>query len=84
MNDATWITVGSWLIVGLVGALASIAWWGFRAVVRQCDEIKAGLSAIGSRLLSIETWQVAHDKQDDERHEQLREGLKGLWDAVKK
>ena len=77
--DPIWISVGSWLVIGLISALLALLWWGIRTVVSTLREIQVDLHLVSGRTIKMESWAEAHDKQDDARHTEMREEISGLW-----
>lgn len=53
--------------------VAGIGW--VLSIVRSMN---TKLGVINGRVGRVETWQTAHDKQDDERHEETRVALSEL------
>ena len=43
-----------------------------------------GIFSIYARLGKIETWQVGHEKIDDERHTETIKNVASLWDRLDK
>ena len=43
-----------------------------------------GIFSISARLGKIETWQVGHEKIDDERHTETTKNITSLWDRLDK
>ena len=78
------------VIIAILAAIGVVAWWGIRRVVTGQDAINSKLETISDRLGQIngrvgksETWQVQHEKYDDERHEQIEKETDKLWDVVR-
>ena len=42
------------------------------------------VSTICARLGKIETWQIGHEKLDDERYGEATKGLSSLWERLDK
>jgi len=53
--------------------VAGISW-----VISIVRVINTKVGLINGRVGKIETWAIAHDKQDDERHRELQDSLKEL------
>ena len=73
--DPIWVKVTAWIISGLVGVLVISFWWGFRSVILLLISIKEELHLVGMRTVRLETWIVSHDKQDDARHQELKDNI---------
>lgn len=79
-----------WLVVAMLGAIGSVAWWGIRRIVLGQDAINATLATISERLGNIngrvgkiETRIEMHEAQDDERHERFDKETDSLWAQVR-
>ena len=53
--------------------VAGIGW-----VISIVRSMNTKLGIINGRVGKVETWQIAHDKQDDERHEETKTALSEL------
>ena len=81
-EDQIWFKVGASIIGLLVAAVAAQAWWGFRKLTAEGEAIKLAVGSVNARLLSIETWLKGHEKQDDERHVEMKQTIEKLWERV--
>lgn len=78
--------VPEWAVMGMLGVIGTVAWWGVRRIVAGQDSINATLVEISGRLAQIngrvgkmETRMDMHEKHDDERHEALGRETATLW-----
>jgi hypothetical protein len=81
-EDQIWFKIGAWIIGLLVAALSAQTWWGFRKLTAEGEDIKKSVGSVNARLTSIETWLRGHDKQDDERHVEMKQTIEKLWSKV--
>jgi len=77
-------------LLAILAAIGVVAWWGIRRIVSGQDAISEKLETISERLGHIngrvgksETWQVQHEKFDDERHDHLQKQTDALWAVVR-
>lgn len=70
------------LLLAGVAAVGIVSWWGIRRIVEALDNIDKRLGTISGRVGKMETWQEMHERQDDERHEQVEKTTDALWMTV--
>lgn len=82
--------IPEWLVVAMLAAIGTVAWWGIRRIVSGQDLINQTLVQISDRLAQIngrvgkvETWTEMHENQDDERHQHLDKVQDALWAEVR-
>jgi hypothetical protein len=71
------------LLLAGVAAVAIVSWWGIRRIVESLDSIDSRLGTINGRVGKMETWQVMHERQDDERYEHIDKTTDAIWTAVR-
>lgn len=82
--------IPEWVVVGMLGVIGTVAWWGIRRIVAGQDAINETLTTISERLATIngrvgkmETWAEQHERQDDERQHRLDKETDSLWGQVR-
>lgn len=82
--------IPEWLVVAMLAAIGTVAWWGIRRIVAGQDNINATLTTISDRLAQIngrvgkmETWTQMHENQADERHQRFDKETDALWAQVR-
>lgn len=56
------------LVLWLLSALGGLMIWSLKLLL-----------SVDNKLTGFESWKLAHDKQDDERHEMTQKNLEDLW-----
>lgn len=77
MEQTTFLTWGLGLVNGLI-------LFGIGALLAGNRYIRTKLDNVGVDMEKMKTWQEGHVKQDDERHDVVREDIGNLWDDVNK
>lgn len=85
------MTVPEWAVICILSSIGIVLWWGVKRLVQSNDEtsqaltgINGTLAAMNTRLGKSESWMDAHDKQDDERHQDVKQEHHSMWEAVEK
>ena len=80
------MTLPEWAVVLILTGIGVVMWWGVRRLVQTNDntnsalvEIGQGLATMNGRLGKSETWMELHEKQDDERHQEVKQAHAALW-----
>ncbi len=71
------------LILAAIAGVGVVSWWGIRRIVEALDKIDARLGQINGRVGKMETWQVMHERSDDDRHEHIDKNVDALWNMVR-
>lgn len=85
------ISLPEWFVVGVLTVICVLLGWGVKRLVKINDDthkalqhINDNLQKINGRLTRSEMWIAAHDKQDDERHEDAQKEHDVLWNKIDK
>lgn len=81
-NSPFWNEVFIGLLVSGLAGLVAVFWSGLHSINEKLSEINVQLATMNGRLGKTELWQVQHEKSDDDRHEEMRQGQRDLWQAV--
>lgn len=78
--SAFWAQIMASLIVaGVVGfftLLLNILW--------KLSNIEVSIVKVDGRLNKSEQWQTMHEKQDQDRHDEMQDNTSNLWRAIEK
>lgn len=77
------MTLPEWAVVTILAVIGTIIWWGVLRFIHVYDDISVSLKdivknlgIINGRIGKVEEWKDAHNKQDDERHEDMKDSIK--------
>ena len=77
------MTLPEWGVVSILAVIGTVIWWGVLRFIHIYDdiseslkEIVKNLSIINGRVGKVEAWKESHDKQDDERHDDIKESIR--------
>lgn len=83
------MTLPEWVVIGILGIVSTIIWWGILRFIHINDDtakhltnIDKNLALICERLGKSDMWMEMHSKQDDDRHEEIKNIFGELWSAV--
>ena len=56
--------------------------WAVNTLTANLREIQLSLLDLNTRTVHMESWQVSHDKQDDERHQTTQDTMGKIWSKM--
>lgn len=76
------MTLPEWVVITILAIIGTVVWWGVLRFIHIYDDISVALKDIAKslglvngRIGKLETWKDLHDKQDDERHKDIKERI---------
>jgi len=78
------MTLPEWAVISILMVIGTIIWWGVLRFIYINDtvsislkDIADSLNKINGRVGKVETWMDLHEKQDDERHDDIKDIIRG-------
>lgn len=63
-------------------SIIALLWFGGKALIEHLTALTEQVRRTNGRMTKAESWQVSHDKQDDERHDEVRERQREIIHAL--
>lgn len=85
------MTLPEWGVVAILAVIGTVIWWGILrfihindAVSESLKDILQNLNIMNGRIGKAELWSILHEKQDDERHKDIKKDYEKLDIIIRK